>query len=190
MDKGYTSTSVNRKLSSLRTFYKYLLRQGETTIDPLRKIKGPKNKKPLPVFLKENEMNRLLDDPQDSILWIGTQRAGLNAYDYVNNTFLCYRHDDENPESLITDDVTKIVAATDGNLWITTYWRGVDYFDKKAGKFIHYNTQTVPGLASDNIWSVVDGGDGKLYMGHVRSEERRVGKECVSTCRSRWSPYH
>ncbi len=62
MDKGYTSTSVNRKLSSLRTFYKYLIRQGETTIDPLRKIKGPKNKKPLPVFLKENEMNRLLDD--------------------------------------------------------------------------------------------------------------------------------
>ena len=62
MDKGYTSTSVNRKLSSLRTFYKYLLRQGETTIDPLRKVKGPKNKKPLPVFLKENEMNRLLDE--------------------------------------------------------------------------------------------------------------------------------
>src|SRR3546814_15261417 len=25
---------------------------------------------------------------------------------------------------------------------------------------------------------------------HHRSEERRVGKECVSTCRSRWSPYH
>src|SRR3546814_13142164 len=25
---------------------------------------------------------------------------------------------------------------------------------------------------------------------HMRSEERRVGKECVSTCRSRWSPYH
>src|SRR3546814_18365878 len=26
--------------------------------------------------------------------------------------------------------------------------------------------------------------------GALRSEERRVGKECVSTCRSRWSPYH
>src|SRR3546814_19771978 len=25
---------------------------------------------------------------------------------------------------------------------------------------------------------------------HTRSEERRVGQECVSTCRSRWSPYH
>src|SRR3546814_1528667 len=31
-----------------------------------------------------------------------------------------------------------------------------------------------------------------MHEGHVgqRSEERRVGKECVSTCRSRWSPYH
>src|SRR3546814_12905778 len=29
-----------------------------------------------------------------------------------------------------------------------------------------------------------------VYTALVRSEERRVGKECVSTCRSRWSPYH
>src|SRR3546814_4561400 len=29
-----------------------------------------------------------------------------------------------------------------------------------------------------------------LHVGIVRSEERRVGNECVSTCRSRWSPYH
>src|SRR3546814_5483038 len=29
-----------------------------------------------------------------------------------------------------------------------------------------------------------------MSTGRARSEERRVGKECVSTCRSRWSPYH
>src|SRR3546814_14789041 len=29
-----------------------------------------------------------------------------------------------------------------------------------------------------------------ISFGMARSEERRVGKECVSTCRSRWSPYH
>src|SRR3546814_19044274 len=29
-----------------------------------------------------------------------------------------------------------------------------------------------------------------IRAGQMRSEERRVGKECVSTCRSRWSPYH
>src|SRR3546814_16186583 len=31
---------------------------------------------------------------------------------------------------------------------------------------------------------------GVLVAAAIRSEERRVGKECVSTCRSRWSPYH
>src|SRR3546814_18599842 len=30
----------------------------------------------------------------------------------------------------------------------------------------------------------------KVFTDVMRSEERRVGKECVSTCRSRWSPYH
>src|SRR3546814_12868675 len=30
----------------------------------------------------------------------------------------------------------------------------------------------------------------RLIWDTLRSEERRVGKECVSTCRSRWSPYH
>src|SRR3546814_12692362 len=33
-------------------------------------------------------------------------------------------------------------------------------------------------------------GGGVLARTNTRSEERRVGKECVSTCRSRWSPYH
>src|SRR3546814_10601496 len=35
-----------------------------------------------------------------------------------------------------------------------------------------------------------DGEIGKAFLILTRSEERRVGKECVSTCRSRWSPYH
>src|SRR3546814_11088615 len=39
------------------------------------------------------------------------------------------------------------------------------------------------------IAALVQHGDWKHVAG-VRSEERRVGKECVSTCRSRWSPYH
>src|SRR3546814_10623155 len=34
------------------------------------------------------------------------------------------------------------------------------------------------------------GGTAALARGRARSEERRVGEECVSTCRSRWSPYH
>jgi len=62
MDKGMSASSINRKLSALRSFYKYLLKQGVITADPMRKISGPKKKKPLPVFVKEKEMDRLLDD--------------------------------------------------------------------------------------------------------------------------------
>src|SRR3546814_14775304 len=39
---------------------------------------------------------------------------------------------------------------------------------------------------------IIDGEAGHVLAtpDDIRSEERRVGKECVSTCRSRWSPYH
>lgn len=114
-----------------------------------------------------NELNCLLDDPVDSLLWIGTQRAGLNAYDYVNNKFITFRHDESNPNSIITDDITDIVKADKGNIWISTYWRGVEYYDKKNKTFIHYNTSTLPGLVSDKVWTILDSGDGNLYVGHV-----------------------
>ena len=62
MDRGCASSTINRKLSSIRAYYKFLLRRGEVAVDPLRKITGPKKKKPLPVFLREGEMDKLLDD--------------------------------------------------------------------------------------------------------------------------------
>ena len=62
MDKGYKPSSINSKLSTLRSFYKYLLRKRLIDKDPLRKVVAPKKKKSLPVFIKESDMNRLLDD--------------------------------------------------------------------------------------------------------------------------------
>ena len=115
-----------------------------------------------------NELNCLLDDPVDSVLWIGTQRSGLNAYDYIHDSFRYYLHNPKDPHSLATNDITNIQPAADGNLWITTYWKGVDYFNKKEQRFSHYNQQTVPGFGSDHIWSVADGGNGILYIGHAR----------------------
>jgi integrase/recombinase XerC len=62
MDENMAASSVNRKLSSLRSFYRYLLRKGLIQADPVQKVKGPKKKKPLPTFVKEEEMNKLLDE--------------------------------------------------------------------------------------------------------------------------------
>ena len=62
MDKGEKSTTVNRKLSTLRSFYRFLRIKGITDKSPVQGIKGPKNKKPLPQFVKESDMDKLLDD--------------------------------------------------------------------------------------------------------------------------------
>ncbi len=61
MDGQMSPVSVNRKLSSLKSFFKYLIKHGVVAVNPLRLINGPKAKKPLPYFVKEKDMELLLD---------------------------------------------------------------------------------------------------------------------------------
>lgn len=61
MDKGNKPASVNRRLSALKTFYRFALTRHYVESDPVHSIVGPKKEKPLPQFLKENEMDELLD---------------------------------------------------------------------------------------------------------------------------------
>ena len=62
MSEGYSAQSVNRKLSALKSFFKYLQRNKHLEINPMKKVSGPKVKKPLPHFIKDKEMLRLLSD--------------------------------------------------------------------------------------------------------------------------------
>ena len=65
LENKLTAASVNRKLSALKSFFKYLVKQGEVDVNPLRKVVGPKNSKPLPYFIKEKAMDTLLDNTFD-----------------------------------------------------------------------------------------------------------------------------
>ena len=62
MDRGQKATSVRRRLSALRSFYKFGLRRGLVEKDPAHGVTGPKKEKPLPQFVREKDMQRLLDD--------------------------------------------------------------------------------------------------------------------------------
>lgn len=62
MNQKVTSRSVARKLSTLKTFYKYLLREGVVDTNPLAKVQPPKVEKRLPVFVEEKPMQRLFDE--------------------------------------------------------------------------------------------------------------------------------
>ena len=121
--------------------------------------------------LTGNELNRVYADTKRPIIWIATQRDGLNAYNYEEQTFTAYQHNPEDPHSLITNDVTDICPSTqdEDGLWISTYYRGIEYLDINSGQFTHYNKRNVPDLPSNQIWTVLDGGDGNLYIGHVGS---------------------
>ena len=61
LDAKMSPVSVNRKLSSLKSFFKFLMKQGLVSANPLRFVTGPKTKKPLPYFVKEKDMEQLLD---------------------------------------------------------------------------------------------------------------------------------
>ena len=62
MEAGQKETSVNRRLSALRSFYRYLLRKGVVEVSPMQTVRGPKKRKPLPFFLREEEMDNLLKE--------------------------------------------------------------------------------------------------------------------------------
>ena len=62
MEDKISPRSVNRKLSALKSFYKYLLKVGEVTMNPVKKISGPKTNKPLPAFVNNVDMDSILDD--------------------------------------------------------------------------------------------------------------------------------
>jgi len=64
MDKGHKASSVQRRLAAVRSFYKFLLRRGYVTRDPVHNLTAPKKEQALPSFVRENEMDRLLDSPE------------------------------------------------------------------------------------------------------------------------------
>lgn len=62
MDRGNNATSINRRLSALRSFFRFALSQGLVQRDPAYGVKGPKANKPLPVFMRESDMDKLADE--------------------------------------------------------------------------------------------------------------------------------
>src|SRR3546814_10938102 len=90
-----------------------------------------------------------------------------------------------------------LVAQPAGDADVPVAVKVVEQLFASAGEAVH-DDRAVPAveLAHDGkevgmrVALVQDQGLGRSRCGEVGSEERRVGKECVRTCRSRWSQYH
>ncbi len=64
MDNGAMASTVNNCLSAVRSFYRFALSRHLVDKDPAHLLKGPKKEKPLPHFVRENEMDKLLDQKE------------------------------------------------------------------------------------------------------------------------------
>ena len=62
IEKGVTPRSVNRKISTLKTYFKFLIRENVISESPMLKIVTPKSKKRLPIFIEENQIENLLNE--------------------------------------------------------------------------------------------------------------------------------
>ena len=61
MEENNTSRTINRKISSLKAFYKFLIRNKRLTVNPMDKVIAPKQSKRLNVFVAEQDMNKLFE---------------------------------------------------------------------------------------------------------------------------------
>lgn len=62
MESGHSARTTNRKISALKTYFRFLLKEGVITSNPIARVLTPKSGKKLPVFVNEKQMETLLDD--------------------------------------------------------------------------------------------------------------------------------
>ena len=68
LSQGSSHRSISRLLSSLRSFYQYLVREGDMSSDPTQHLDRPKPSRPLPKSLSESEVDQLLNAPDASLV--------------------------------------------------------------------------------------------------------------------------
>ncbi len=78
-ERNYQKTTVVRKLATIRSFYKFLMRKGHVTTNPLIDIETPKVEKKLPHFLSTEEVEKLLNAPQGNTFQAVRDRAILET---------------------------------------------------------------------------------------------------------------
>ena len=83
LEKGVNPRSVNRKISTLKTYFKFLIREKVISESPMLKIVAPKSKKRLPVFIEENQIESLLNEVEFDEGFIGERDKLIIELFYV-----------------------------------------------------------------------------------------------------------
>jgi integrase/recombinase XerC len=77
--QNYTKSTTARKLATLRSFYKFLIRRGLVSVNPLSTIRTPKQEKRLPKCLDLEQVQKLLDAPGDADILAARDKSMLEV---------------------------------------------------------------------------------------------------------------
>ena len=83
LEQGLSPSSVTRKISTLKTYFKFLIREGVIKDNPMLKVIAPKSKKRLPVFVDEDQIQSLLNEVKFSEGFIGERDKLIIELFYV-----------------------------------------------------------------------------------------------------------
>jgi PAS domain S-box-containing protein len=103
-----------------------------------------------------------LHDAREDVIWVGGwEGGGLNRFDKRTETFIHYRADFEDPDSLATDAIAALYQDAEGTLWVGTLGGGLDKFDAATGTFTHYaEAHGVPAM----VYAILQDGTGCLWL--------------------------
>ena len=83
LEQGISPRSVNRKISTLRTYFKFLIREGVLSESPMLRVVSPKTKKRLPLFIEEEQIEELLNEVRFDDGFIGDRDKLILELFYV-----------------------------------------------------------------------------------------------------------
>jgi signal transduction histidine kinase/ligand-binding sensor domain-containing protein len=138
-----------------------------------------------PRSLMNNKVRSIFEDSRGNF-WIGTAGDGLHKMDRANGTFLRYRYDPRHPEKLSRPPISKAFAETDhitfikedgtGALWIGTSESGINYYNSKTGKTVHYESakDTSGAFVDRSVWWAYTSREGVLWISTLNGGLYRV----------------
>lgn len=143
---------------------------GLTKIDPqksqfsqIRHLPGNRNS------LSNNNVNCIYESHYggEEILWIGTKNGGLNKLNRTTGKYTCYKHNPDDPNSLINNFVYSICEGRSGILWIGTFHGGLNKFNRSTGQFTRYmyDPDDSNSLSCKSVTCIFEDNTGTLWIG-------------------------
>ena len=113
--------------------------------------------------LSQSIVDAMIQD-RKGFVWFVTE-DGLNRFDGYR--FEVFKHDAQDPHSLVHNEIKCIAEGRDGILWVGSFSRGLERFEQATGRFTHYqHDPTVDSsLSNDIVWSVLEDREGRVWVG-------------------------